>query len=80
MRLSFLSLLALGLCACGVHGVRAPVTGGRNAWDAGEMGVEMRLTPVADSLAGYANLVFWHMGGSDPAPLATVSMVPVPCA
>jgi len=148
MRLSFLSLLALGLCPCGVHGVRTPVTGGRKAtaacsqlsfgpwvpafppsanlgsltppsplqlrasgdvtprwaflgagfnslpgswelrgtdslivtWDAGEMGVEMRLTPVADSLAGYANLVFWHMGGSDPAPLATVSMVPVPCA
>ena len=147
MRLPFTPLLALGLCACGVHRVRVPVTGGRDAtvgcyqlsfgpwvpafppsanlgslrppsplqlrasgdvtprcpflgpgfaslpgswklggtdslivtWNAGEMGVQMRLTPMDDSLTGHATLVFWRMGAPDPAPSATVSMVPVPC-
>ena len=49
-------------------------------WDAGEMRVEIRFTALADSLSGYATLVFWHIGGPAPAPSATVSMVPVPCA
>jgi len=49
-------------------------------WDAGEMWIEMRLTPLADSLSGYTTILFAHMGDSEPAPSAAVSMVPVSCS
>src|SRR6266480_3045751 len=125
MRLPFTPLLALGLCACGVHRVRVPVTGGRDAtvgcyqlsfgpwvpafppsanlgslkppsplqlWASGDvtprwtfLGPGFASLPGSwklrgtDSFTGHATLVFWQMGAPDPAPSATVSMVPVPC-